>query len=234
MEMGRWNGHVFTVSPKLIRGFTGLSIKGSSETEDSEGGSQQYIIRKAGKPVEINLTVGLSALTGCKVCDEAMAFINDARAGEHGYFYISGKKLMNCQLMLTSASVDKVTLMPNGAWLSAEVKLTMQQCGGNDGGFGGSGGAVSHSGGGGSGRRRTVKPLVKEMEKRIKKGIIKYGIGARYSVKAVAEHRKLKDIVSKADQYITQQKNKGKALTAKVKANKAAKAKKTTVVKLGR
>lgn len=35
-EIASWNGHSFTVSPKLIRGFTGLTIKGSSETEDQD------------------------------------------------------------------------------------------------------------------------------------------------------------------------------------------------------
>lgn len=148
METGRWNNHVFTVSPRLIRGFTGLAIKGSSETEDMQSGSQYHIARKAGKPAEVGLTVSLSALTGCRVREEAMALVNDARAGAHNYFYVGGKKLMTCQLMLTEANVENVVISPRGVWVSADVHLTLRQCGANDGGFGGSGGSSGGKTGG--------------------------------------------------------------------------------------
>ena len=36
MEIARWNGHIFEVSSEVVRGFTGLSITGSTETEDTE------------------------------------------------------------------------------------------------------------------------------------------------------------------------------------------------------
>ena len=45
IEKGRWGGHVFIVSSKLIRGFTGLSIEGSSETEEKEKGKQKHVSR---------------------------------------------------------------------------------------------------------------------------------------------------------------------------------------------
>lgn len=153
MQTARWNNHTFTVSPQVIRGFTGLSVKGSSETEDMESGDQYHIARKAGKPAEVSLTALLNAATGCKVREEAMAFVTDARAGAANYFYIGGKKLMTCQLMLIDASVDEVQINPRGVWTSAQVKLTLKQCGGNAGGFGG-GTPVNgkdDGGGGGSG-----------------------------------------------------------------------------------
>ena len=56
-EVGKWNSHTFVVSPNVIRSFTGLTIKGSSETEDKETGGQKYVSRKSGKPAEISLTV---------------------------------------------------------------------------------------------------------------------------------------------------------------------------------
>ena len=49
-EVGKWNSHTFVVSPNVIRSFTGLTIKGSSETEDKESGNQKYVSRKNGKP----------------------------------------------------------------------------------------------------------------------------------------------------------------------------------------
>lgn len=149
METGRWNNHVFTVSPQVIRGFTGLTIKGSSETEDKASGGQQRAARKAGKPAEVSLTVGLSALTGCQVREEALALVEDARAGASNYFYVGGKKLMTCQLMLTEADVDKVVIAHGGAWVSAEVRLTLRQCSGGDA-------ASKKSGKGSAGNRRNI------------------------------------------------------------------------------
>lgn len=174
METGRWNNHVFTVSPRLIRGFTGLAIKGSSETEDMQSGSQYHIARKAGKPAEVGLTVSLSALTGCRVREEAMALVNDARAGAHNYFYVGGKKLMTCQLMLTEANVENVVISPRGVWVSADVHLTLRQCGANDGGFGGgtpvnqqSGGSGGSSGGktGGTTQKNKLSQATKDKMK---------------------------------------------------------------------
>ena len=163
MQTARWNNHTFTVSPQVIRGFTGLSVKGSSETEEMESGDQYHIARKAGKPAEVSLTALLNAATGCKVREEAMAFVTDARAGAANYFYVGGKKLMTCQLMLIDASVDEVQINPRGIWTSAQVKLTLKQCGGNAGGFGGGtpvngkddGGGGGSGGGKGNGSNKT-------------------------------------------------------------------------------
>ncbi len=132
-EIASWNGHSFTVSPKLIRGFTGLTIKGSSETEDKTSDGQKYVSRKNSNPSEITLTAELNALTGCDVKNEALKFVNEARSGAKNYFYMGGKKLITCQLMLTEASVSETTIAPNGTWISCKVKLTMKQCAKYDG-----------------------------------------------------------------------------------------------------
>lgn len=132
-EISSWNGHSFTVSPKLIRGFTGLTIKGSSETEDKTSDGQKYVSRKNSNPSEITLTAELNALTGCDVKNEALKFVDEARSGAKNYFYMGGKKLITCQLMLTEASVSETTIAPNGTWISCKVKLTMKQCAKYDG-----------------------------------------------------------------------------------------------------
>lgn len=127
-EIASWNGHTFTVSPTLIRGFTGLTIKGSSETEDKTSDSQKYVSLKNAKPSEVAMTAELNALTGCNVRSEAMAFISDARNGKKGYFYLGGEKLLPYQLMLTEASITDTVIAQNGKWVSCKVKLTMKQC----------------------------------------------------------------------------------------------------------
>lgn len=132
-EIGSWNGHSFTVSPTLIRGFTGLTIKGSSETEDKTSNSQKYVSRKNSKPSEITLTVELNAMTGCDVKNEALKFVDEARCGANNYFYLSGKKLISCKLMLTEASISETVIAPNCTWVSCKVKLTMKQCAKYDG-----------------------------------------------------------------------------------------------------
>lgn len=150
-EIGAWNGHQFIVSPTLIRGFTGLSIKGWSETEDMESGGQKYVSRKSSKPYEISLTVELNAFTGCAVQTEALKFVEEANNGAKNYFYLGGKKLIACQLMLTEASVTEMEISPSGKWTRCKVKLTMKQCAKYDGteSYAG-GGGVGGSGGGNS------------------------------------------------------------------------------------
>ncbi len=142
-EVGKWNSHTFVVSPNVIRSFTGLTIKGSSETEDKETGGQKYVSRKSGKPAEISLTVLLSALTGNDVRNEALAFVDEARRGSQGYFYVGGKKLVTCQLMLTDASISETQIASNGVWVGCKVQLTFKQSGKYDGESGGSSGGSS-------------------------------------------------------------------------------------------
>lgn len=144
-EIGRWNGHKFEVSSSLIRSFTGLQIKGSSETEDKEDGSQKYVSRKKGKPVEVSFTIHLNAHLGCNVRTEALKFVTEARAGSKDYFYVGNKKLVTCQLMLTDATVKEIGLINKGTWTQADVQVTMKQCSKNDvGSSGGSGGGGSN------------------------------------------------------------------------------------------
>lgn len=159
-EIGRWNGHKFEVSSSLIRSFTGLQIKGSSETEDKESGNQKYVSRKNGKPVEVSFTIHLNARLGCNVRSEALKFVSEARDGKKDYFYVGNKKLVTCQLMLTDATVKEIGLINKGTWTQADVQVTMKQCSKNDGASGG--GSGSGGGGGGGGGNGSKKVSVKK------------------------------------------------------------------------
>lgn len=157
-EIASWNEHSFTVSPKLIRSFTGLTIRGSSETEDKTSDGQKYVSRKNSNPSEISLTAELNALTGCDVKTEALKFVDEAQSGAKNYFYMNGKKLITCQLMLTEASISETTIAPNGTWVSCKVKLTMKQCAKYDGTGNASsstGGSSGSSSGGSSGSKKS-------------------------------------------------------------------------------
>ena len=127
-EIGRWNSHKFEVSPDVIRGFTGLTIKGSCDTEGKKKDKADYVSRKGGKPVEVSITVNLNQALNVDVRGEAIAFVEEALAGASDYFYVGSKKLVKCKLMLTDAQV-KETIIPVGdTWLKADVQLTMKQC----------------------------------------------------------------------------------------------------------
>ena len=147
-EIGKWNGHKFVVSSKLIRGFTGLQIKGSSELKSAKDSGQGKVKRKGANPTEISMTIKLNAFVGIDVRKEAMAFVKEARAGKKGYFYIGKKKLVSCKLMLTEATVKEVEISIGGKWTSAEVLVTMKQC--NKGGKSSSSSSSNKSGGSGS------------------------------------------------------------------------------------
>ena len=179
-EIASWNGHSFTVSPKLIRGFTGLTIKGSSETEDKTSDGQKYVSRKNSNPSEITLTAELNALTGCDVKNEALKFVDEARSGAKNYFYMGGKKLITCQLMLTEASVSETTIAPNGTWISCKVKLTMKQCAKYDG----SSSSSSSSSSSGSKKTSTKKTSTTTTKKTTTAAVVGAVVGA---VAAVAK-----------------------------------------------
>lgn len=128
-EIGRWNGHRFIVSSKLIRGMEDLSIKGGIDTDAKTKKKQNYVARKNGQPLEISLTVTLMEATGCKVRDEALLFVSESQSGAKDYFYIARKKLVKCKLILTAATVKNVTFLPGGGMKSANVQLTLKQNG---------------------------------------------------------------------------------------------------------
>ena len=148
-EMGRWNGHKFIVSPKLIYSFEGLQIKGSSEMKEKKETEQGTVARKGSNPTEISLTIPLNAFTGCDVRKEALAFVSEAKAGKRDYFYVASKKLVSCKMMLTDATVKEVQITATGKWKYAEVQVTMKQCSKGDGSMGGSSSSSGGSGGGG-------------------------------------------------------------------------------------
>ena len=126
-EIALWNNHSFVVSPSVIRGFSDLTIKAGSSTNDKTSSNQTYVTRKHGDAYELSRTVGLSEFTGCDVRNEAMTLLEEARTGKSDYFYIAGVKIVTCKLMLTSASVDEVEMNASGTWISCKVKLTFKQ-----------------------------------------------------------------------------------------------------------
>lgn len=163
-EIAKWAGHSFTTTPKLIRSFSKLTVKGASSTEDKTASNQTYVSRKAGNAIQVTLTAELYAATGANVYKEAMDFVNEARAGAKGYLYIAGSKAFTPQLMLTDASVDEVEIAPNGKWVSCNVKLTLKEAeetNDSGGGSGDSSGSGGSSGGGGSSKSKkaTVKKI---------------------------------------------------------------------------
>ena len=126
-EIARWRGHRFVVNSSVIRSFSELSVKGSSEIEEEEQEDEKKVKRKNSKPLEIGLTAELYAATGCNVREEAMAYVLEASNGESDYFYVGNQKLCSHKMMLTSANVTDISFAKGGLWTRANVKLTFKQ-----------------------------------------------------------------------------------------------------------
>lgn len=206
-EIGSWKGHTFTVTPTLIRSFSGLTIKGSSETEDKTSSSQKYVSRKNSNPSEISLTVELNALTGCDVKKEALKFVNQAHNGAKDYFYLGGKKLIACQLMLVEASVTETVIAANGTWTSCKVKLVMKQCAKYDGtgvenNNPSSGGSSPGSGSGGTKKTstKTASSLVSKVATAVKTAATAVATGIKNVVSKVSS---VVSAVSKINQVVS-------------------------------
>ena len=229
-EIGRWNGHKFEVSSSLIRSFTGLQIKGSSETEDKEDGSQKYVSRKKGKPVEVSFTIHLNARLGCNVRSEALKFVSEARDGKKDYFYVGNKKLVTCQLMLTDATVKEIGLINKGTWTQADVQVTMKQCSKNDGASGG--GSGSGGGGGGGGGNGSKKVSVKKTSTTTTKStniVQKIAEGVKNVATKVANG--VKKAVTTVKNVLTGKTSVASAVTSAVKAGVSAVKKVVTAAK---
>ena len=161
-QIGSWNGIIFEVSPNIIRGYTGLTIEGGSETEDKVSDKYAYVKRKNSTPTTVSMEVYLNAYLGCNVRDEAMALIKAATDGEKNYFYVAGKKLISCQLMLVNAKVTETTTTPKGDWTSCKIALSMKQCEKYSGGSSGS------SSGGSSGSKSSSKKTTQAKKQTVK------------------------------------------------------------------
>lgn len=188
--MGSWNGFEFEVSPTAVRGFTGLTIKGGSETEDKVSDKQKYVQRTNSAITEIALSVYLNAYMGCNVRDEATSFISAAMEGASNYFYVGGKKLVTYKLMLTNAEITETEIAPNGTWIACKIGLTMKQCEKYGSASSGSSGSSSS----GSSTKQPAKQTVK------KEGFITKAVNAiKNTVTGVVEGAKtlVKNVVSK-------------------------------------
>ncbi len=214
-EIGRWNNHIFEVSPNVMRSFDDLTVVGQAETEEKTAGSQKYVSYKNGGSVKVTMTIILSALLGCNVRDEAMALVDEARNGSEDYLYLDGKKLVTCPLMLTNAEISQTEIGAGNQWLYAEAKVTFKQCDKFDGEAGGSG---SSGGGSGGGSHKTKK----------KSGTTIGDVFKEVSDAARTVMDKLDDlkVVKDAQAYITEQVNKvakAKSLKGKTSAGGATK-----------
>lgn len=135
--IGKWGGHVFTVSPSLIRGFTDLKIKGSCETNEKNKSKQKYYVKKYGNAREVSMTIGLNAYLGISdVQSEAMTFIEEATDGKSDYFYLGERKLFTSEMCLVSAEIAEIVHFPGkgNVWVSCKINVSFKQGGKNEGG----------------------------------------------------------------------------------------------------
>lgn len=164
--IAQWNSIKFEVSPSAIKSFNDLMIKATLETETTTDGWQKYEVRKAIKPIEISMTVRLTAGLGYNVRSEAENFTNSVYTKSADYFYVGGKKLHPSKITLVEATISKIEINADGTWASAEAALSFRQSSLLDGtattpapstGSSSSGGGGGYSAAAGS-KKQTVTP----------------------------------------------------------------------------
>lgn len=121
------------LSAAKIRGLKSLEIIGESTTEAATSNGQEYMKRKSGKPLMVNMSVVLSAFTGCSTRSEVMELVAAARDGQVDYLYVGGEKLTPCKLMLTRADANEFVITAGGKLAHCVVALVFQQASLNDG-----------------------------------------------------------------------------------------------------
>lgn len=127
--IGQWNGIGFEFSTENTVLFQNMKLTAECETEDKESGSQHYVSVKAGKAVQIGMTILLNASLGSDVRKTAMTILDNSQRGAADYFYVGGKKLFPFKVMLVKADTEKILISPSGTWVSAEIGVTMKQAG---------------------------------------------------------------------------------------------------------
>lgn len=158
----RWNELEFYVKPTDIIGVGDISIAGSCETEDKEGGGEKYASHKAAKPIEFTMKVTLNTYLTNNVQQKALEMVRISTLGRKDYIYMGKDKLFPCRFMLASAKAQNVKIAAGVKWVSCDVDLVFRQCSKYDGteapAPAASGGGSGRSGSGGTGRKKqTVK-----------------------------------------------------------------------------
>jgi len=134
-----------------------IQIKAGSNLKENKKKKKSTVKRESAKPIEVSITIELNALVGCNVRHDALVLLKEAGKGAKGYFYIGRKKLTTCKLMLVDATLKNPDFTASGAWVKAEVTLTLKQC---------SKGTINVSGGGGDGGRKKKKKKKKKGSKK--------------------------------------------------------------------
>lgn len=146
--IGKWKNHKFKVSKSEIEAMKNIQIKAGSNLKESKKKKKSRVKRQGAKPIEVSITIELNAFVGCNVRHDALVLLKEARKGAKGYFYIGRKKLTTCKLMLVDATLKNPDFTASGAWIKAEVTLTLKQC---------SKGTINVSGGGGGKKKKKKK-----------------------------------------------------------------------------
>lgn len=155
--IGQYGAWKFEIRGNYMRSFKNFQIVSECETEDKTASAQKYVSAKNGKPIQITMTVTLSAYLGVDVRADAIALIDAAQRSYQGYFYIQSKKLFPFMLMMTKAEMKNFEVAPNGTWVSCDMGLTLKQSSKDwiNGTPASANTSSSSSGSGGSGKKKS-------------------------------------------------------------------------------
>lgn len=154
MDIVSFGRFAFMVDAAHIRGATNLKLTAGCETEDVTENNEKFVKFKASNAREFTMRAILDRRLNEDVEETLKEMTQAAENGETGYLLIAGRKLLECQMMLTAASMTACEIAPNGQMVNCNIDLTLKQCSRADGsgGTGSGSGKKSRRGGGGRGR----------------------------------------------------------------------------------
>ena len=125
----QWKDVKFFANASKVVGMRDLAINATCETEDKEDNGNKYVKLKNKKGFEISFTAYFDKRLGiADVRGDALALAGYAAAGESGYIYCRGDKLVPTNMMATSGKIKNVQMTPGGSWISCEVEMTFKSC----------------------------------------------------------------------------------------------------------
>lgn len=125
--IGQWGAIRFEVTSSTAMLFQDMKLTADCETEERTEDEQKYIAAKAGKPVQITMTIMLHAALGIDVRGTMLLLFHSSQRGLEDYFYCGGQKIFPFKMMLTKATLDSLQTAPSGNWISAKADVTLMQ-----------------------------------------------------------------------------------------------------------
>lgn len=127
MAVLAWAGKSFEVSASAVRLIEELTVEAGTKTKKEDANGVEVSQKEKASGTKVSFTTQLDARLGCRVDDEAKAWLALSRSGQRDKISFGGTYLLDAPFMLTSCKVSDVHILPDGMMLHAKLKLTFEE-----------------------------------------------------------------------------------------------------------